>query len=244
MSTPGAGVLYVVATPIGNLADTSTRMLEVLGSVDRIAAEDTRRTGRFLAAHGIEGRLESCHDHNEARKAPRLVEELVAGSSLALVTDAGTPGVSDPAYHLVRLAIDAGVRVVAVPGPSAVLTALVLSGLPMDRFVFEGFPPRRPGPLRRRLEELAELPHTLVFFETPPRLPALVRAAAATLGDRPVAIGRELTKLHEEVWRGTLEGWLAAAGDRRLRGELTVVIAGATRHWRRAQRRRGGEAPA
>jgi 16S rRNA (cytidine1402-2'-O)-methyltransferase len=231
-----AGVLVVVATPIGNLADASPRALEALQRADRVAAEDTRRTGRLLAAHGVEARLDSYHDHNEARVAPRLIERLVAGESIALVTDAGTPGVSDPAYHLIRLAIDAGVRVEAVPGPSAVLVALVVSGLPMDRFVFEGFPPRKKGPLARRLEALAPLPHTLVFFEAPPRLDGFLRQTLEVLGDRPLAVCRELTKLHEEVWRGTLSGWLEGKSGKPPRGEVTVVVGGATRALRRDRR--------
>ncbi len=230
-----AGVLYVVATPIGNLSDTSSRALEVLGTVDRIAAEDTRRTRRLLTAHGLKGRLESCHDHNEGRVGPRLVERLIEGESVALVTDAGTPGVSDPAYRLVRLAIDAGLRVEAIPGPSALLAALVVAGLPMDRFVFEGFLPRRPGPLRRRLEALAALPHTLVFFEAPPRVPKLMAAILEVLGDRPLAVCRELTKLHEEVYRGTVQAWLEEAAERRLRGEVTLVVGGDTRRRRQAE---------
>lgn len=225
-----SGVLFVVATPIGNLADLSPRARVVLGQVDRIAAEDTRRTGRLLAAHGLAGRLVSYHEHNEERAAARLAALLEAGESIALVTDAGTPGVSDPAYRLVRRAIAAGVRVEAVPGPSAVLAALAVSGLPTDRFVFEGFPPRRAGPRRRRLEGLAALPHTLIFFEAPWRVAKLLEVVAEVFGDdRQLAVCRELTKLHEEVWRGTVGDWLAQERDRRLRGEVTLVVGGAVR---------------
>jgi 16S rRNA (cytidine1402-2'-O)-methyltransferase len=231
------GVLYVVATPIGNLADTTARAVEVLGRVDRIAAEDTRRTRRLLSAHGIGARLESYHDHNEDRMAPRLVRGLVAGESVALVTDAGTPGISDPAYRLIQQAIASGVRVESIPGASAVLTALVVSGLPMDRFVFEGFPPRRPGQLRRRLAALAELPHTLVFFENPARLKKFLDAVHEVLGDRPLAVCRELTKLHEQVWRGSVDEWLAASAPTELRGEITVVLGGLARTTRRRRAR-------
>ncbi|HWN83174.1 MAG TPA: 16S rRNA (cytidine(1402)-2'-O)-methyltransferase, partial [Candidatus Udaeobacter sp.] len=165
------GVLYLVATPIGNLADITLRALSVLRDVDRIAAEDTRTTRRLLDRHGIENaNLASFHAHNEATMASRLAGELLAGRSLALVTDAGTPGVSDPGFTLVREALAIGAPVVPIPGPSAVLAALAGSGLPMARFLFEGFPPRRSGPRRRMLESLAQLPHTLVFFEAPPRL--------------------------------------------------------------------------
>lgn len=231
----GRGVLYLVATPIGNLADVTLRALEVLGQVHRIAAEDTRQVRKLLDRHSVRAAvLEPYHARNEARVAPRLAERLERGESIALVTDAGTPGVSDPAYLLTRAALAAGARVVPIPGPSAVLAALVASGLPTDRFLFEGFPPRRPGPRRRALERLADLPHTLVFFEAPPRLRAFLADVLAVLGDRELAVARELTKLHEEVWRGTVAGYLAEAPEAPVRGEVTVVVEGRTRTRRRA----------
>jgi 16S rRNA (cytidine1402-2'-O)-methyltransferase len=223
------GTLYVIATPIGNLSDVTLRALAILREVDRIAAEDTRTTRRLLARHALSGRLEPYHEHNEAVMAPRLAARLAAGESLALVTDAGTPGVSDPAYTLIRATLAAGARVVPIPGPSAVLAALVGSGLPMARFLFEGFPPRKPGPRRRMLETLRDLPHTLVFFEAPPRLASFLVDVLAVLGDRAIAVGRELTKVHETIWRGTVAGYLAQAGGPP-KGEVTVVVAGAVRH--------------
>jgi len=238
---PESGVLYLVATPIGNLADVTLRALEILGRVDRIAAEDTRHVRKLFERHGIPAPvLEPYHARNEASVAGRLAERLRRGESLALVTDAGTPGVSDPGYRLTRAALAVGARVVSIPGPSAVLAALVCSGLPTDRFVFEGFPPRRPGPRRRALARLAELPHTLVFFEAPPRLRGFLGDVMAVLGDRPLAVGRELTKLHEEVWRGSVSAYLAVAAARPPRGEVTVVVGGRSR----AEARAAGRAPA
>jgi 16S rRNA (cytidine1402-2'-O)-methyltransferase len=226
---PPAGILYVVATPIGNLADVTLRALTVLAEVDRIAAEDTRTTRRLLDRHGITGRkLAAYHEHNEAVEARRLAQHLAAGESLALVTDAGTPGVSDPAYTLIREALAVGARVIPIPGPSAVLAALVGSGLPMARFLFEGFPSRRPGPRRRMLGTLKDLPHTLVFFEAAPRLGGFLADVLAVLGDRAIAIGRELTKVHETFWRGTVGAYLAA-GVPPPRGEVTVLVEGVSR---------------
>jgi 16S rRNA (cytidine1402-2'-O)-methyltransferase len=223
------GILYVVATPIGNLADITLRALTVLRDVDRIAAEDTRTTRGLLTRHGIEhATLEPFHAHNEATMARRLAGHLAAGRSLALVTDAGTPGVSDPAFLLVREALAVGAQVIPIPGPSAVLAGLAGSGLSMARFLFEGFPPRRSGPRRRMLESLVDLPHTLVFFEAPPRLASFLADVEAVLGDRKLAIGRELTKLHETFWRGTVSGYLAAQLPPP-RGEVTVLVAGAAR---------------
>ncbi len=238
------GVLYIVATPIGNLDDITLRALEVLGKVDRIAAEDTRQVRKLLDRHGIEARvLEPFHAHNEARMAGRLAARLESGESMALVTDAGTPGVSDPAYLLVKAALRVGATVEAIPGASAVLAALTSSGLPTDHFLFEGFPPRRPGARRRALVRLAELPHSLVFFEAPARLRGFLTDVLAVLGDRPLAVARELTKRHEEIWRGTVAEYLEASLPPP-RGEVTVVIAGRSRAERvrsgRSSRPQGG----
>ncbi len=230
-SKPRAGAepgLWLVATPIGNLDDVSGRALAVLASVDRIACEDTRHTGRLLARYGIAGRLVSYHEHNAARVRPGLIRTLAGGGSVALVADAGTPLISDPGYRLVRAALDAGLRVTGCPGPSAPLLALILSGLPTDRFYVGGFLPPRQGPRRRALAALRLLDATLVFLESPRRLAGALSDMAATLGPRPAAVARELTKRHEEVRRGTLDrlaGHYASAGAPR--GEVVVVVDGA-----------------
>jgi 16S rRNA (cytidine1402-2'-O)-methyltransferase len=224
---PG-GILYVVATPIGNLEDVTLRALRVLGEVDLIAAEDTRRTQRLLARHGIARPMTSYYDAVERERAPRIVEKLVAGASVALVSDAGTPGIADPGYHLVRGALAAGVRVVPIPGPSSVTALVSVAGLPAERFVFEGFLPTRPGPRAERLRALAGEPRALVFLEAARRLEAFLVAAREALGDRPAVIGRELTKLHEEILRGTLDVLVARVAEgAELKGEVTVVIGGA-----------------
>ena len=209
------GVLYVVATPIGNLEDVTLRALRILGEVDLIAAEDTRRTQRLLARHGIARPLTSYYDAVERERAPRIVEKLVAGASVALVSDAGTPGIADPGYHLVRGALAAGVRVVPIPGASSVTALVSVAGFPAERFVFEGFLPTRPGPRADRLRALATESRAIVFLEATRRLAAFLDAARDVLGaDRPAAIGRELTKLHEELLRGTLSELAAVIAAR------------------------------
>jgi len=223
-----AGTLYVVATPIGNLEDVTLRALRVLREVDLIAAEDTRRTRTLLGRHGIARPLTSYYDAVERARAPAIVARLQAGASVALVSDAGTPGIADPGYHLVRGALAAGVPVVPVPGPSA-LTALVsVAGFPAERFVFEGFLPSRPGPRAARLAALAHEPRALVFFEAARRLAPFLAAAEAALGDREAALARELTKRHEEILRGSLSELRERVARRAsLRGEVTVLVAGA-----------------
>ena len=225
---PGAEPgLWLVATPIGNLEDISQRALAVLASVDRVACEDTRRTGRLLARHGIEARLVSYHEHNAARVRPTLIRALRGGGSVALVSDAGTPLISDPGYKLVRATLEAGARVTGCPGPSAPLLALILSGLPTDRFYFGGFLPNRKRPRRQALAALRPLDATLVFLESPRRLAASLEDMAATFGPRQAAVARELTKLHEELRRGTLDklaGHYEAAGAPK--GEVVVVVDG------------------
>jgi 16S rRNA (cytidine1402-2'-O)-methyltransferase len=224
-----SGLLVLAGTPIGDPADASPRLVGELAGADVVAAEDTRRLRRLARDLGVEvpGRVLSYFDQNESARTPELVEALLGGARVLLVTDAGMPSVSDPGYRLVAAAVAAGVRVTAVPGPSAVLTALALSGLPVDRFCFEGFLPRKAGERARRLAELAGEPRTTVFFEAPHRLAASLSAMAEALGaDRPAAVCRELTKTYEEVRRGPLNelaAW-AAAG---VRGEVTVVVAGA-----------------
>ena len=225
-----AGRLYVVATPIGNLGDVTVRAREVLGRVAAVAAEDTRHTGRLLAALGISRPLVSLHEHNERERMPALLARLQAGEDLAIVSDAGTPLVSDPGYHLVRAAVEAGIEVVAVPGASAVIAALSVAGLPTDRFCFEGFLPARAAARRSRLAELAQETRTMVFYEAPQRLAEFLADAAAACGDgRRAVLARELTKLHERTYHGTLaELALRARQDADLqRGEIVVIVAGA-----------------
>lgn len=218
-----------MATPIGNLDDLSPRAAAALAGADLVAAEDTRRTRVLLDRLGASVPLTSYHEHNEERRAGELLDRVERGEVVAVATDAGTPLVSDPGYRLVVAAVERGVRVEAVPGPSAVLQALVLSGLPTDRFAFEGFLPRKAGLRRRRLEALADDPRTLVFFVAPHRAADDLAAMADAFGDeRRGAIARELTKLHEEVVRGPLRELAARAAAVQPRGEVTAVVAGAT----------------
>jgi len=218
--------LYVVATPIGHARDITLRALDVLRGCDSIAAEDTRVTAKLLAIHGISRRLTPYNDHNAAQERPKLLQRLRGGERIALVSDAGTPLVSDPGYKLVREALADGLHVEAIPGASALLAALVLSGLPSDRFLFAGFLPSRPGERRATLEELKAVPASLVFFESPRRLAESLPDLAAVLGDRAAAVGRELTKLHQEVRRGSLVELAAHYGQAEPpRGEVTLVVA-------------------
>jgi len=222
-------VLVLAGTPIGDPADASPRLVRELAGADVVAAEDTRRLRRLARDLGVEltGRVVSYYDANEAGHTPKLVEAMQAGQRVLLVTDAGMPSVSDPGYRLVAAAVEAGLPVTAVPGPSAVLTALALSGLPVDRFCFEGFLPRKAGERARRLAELATEPRTMVFFEAPHRLAVALTAMADGLGaDRPAAVCREMTKTYEEVRRAGLAELAAWAADG-VRGEVTVVVAGA-----------------
>ena len=229
MTDAGRGVVVLAATPIGQVGDAPPRLAAELAGADVIAAEDTRRLARLLRELEVtpRGRILSYHEHNEASRTAELVERLAAGERVVLVTDAGMPSVSDPGYRLVRAAVEAGHHVTAVPGPSAVLTALAVSGLPVDRFCFEGFLPRRAGERRRVLQDLAHERRTMVFFEAPHRLPAsLVDLAAAFGADRAAAVCRELTKTYEEVRRGSLAELTTWAADG-VRGEITVVVGGA-----------------
>lgn len=217
--------LYVLATPIGNARDISLRALEVLKGCTVIAAEDTRVTAKLLAIHGVSKPLIAYNDHNGQQMRPKILARLEQGEAVVLVSDAGTPLVSDPGYKLVRAAIAAGLPVVAIPGPSAVLTGLTLSGLPSDRFLFAGFLPPRAGERQTALEELKALRATLIFFESAQRLCETLAAMAEVLGDRPSAVARELTKLHEEVRRGTLcelAAHYAKAGAPK--GEVTLLV--------------------
>jgi 16S rRNA (cytidine1402-2'-O)-methyltransferase len=226
----GWGRLYVVATPIGNRGDLSARARATLETCSVIAAEDTRHTGALLRAFGIATPLLSLHDHNEAARAPELIARLQGGASIALVSDAGTPAISDPGFELVRRAAAAGLEVVAVPGPCAAVAALSISALPSDRFCFEGFLPARAGARRARLTQLGTEPRTLVFYESPHRVVETLAECAAVFGAaRPAAVAREITKLHETVYRGTLSELAArAAIDADLaRGEIVLLVGGA-----------------
>lgn len=224
-----AGALYVVATPIGNLDDISARALRVLREVALIAAEDTRHSLRLLQHFGIETPLQACHDHNEREQGGRLIARLQAGESVALISDAGTPLISDPGYHLVRQARAAGIRVVPVPGPSAVIAALSAAGLPSDRFIFEGFLPAKSVARRARLEGLREEPRTLIFYEAPHRLLESLEALRDTLGaEREVVLARELTKTFETIKGmpvGELCEWVRADANQQ-RGECVLLVAG------------------
>ncbi len=222
-----AGTLYVVSTPIGNLEDITHRALRVLREVEVIAAEDTRRTRILLDNYRIERPLISFYEHNEAQKAPVLIRKLEEGANVAIVSEAGTPLISDPGYRLVQLAIARGITIVPIPGPSAVIAALIISGLPAGRFVFEGFLPKKAGKRRSRLEELRDEERTLIFYESPRRISKLLKEMLETLGNRHVAVARELTKKFEEVLRGTIAEVLAHFAERPPLGEVTIVVDGA-----------------
>ncbi len=221
------GCLYLVATPIGNLEDITLRALRVLGEADLVACEDTRQTQKLLRHYGLRKRLVSYHEHNEMLRAPELVLELEQGACVALVSDAGMPGLSDPGYRLVTLCIRHGIPVVPVPGPSALVAALAASGLPVDEFVFVGFLPARAGERRRRLQELAREPRTLVLYEAPHRICETVADALELLGDRPAVLAREVTKLHEEFLRGWLSELRSRLKGKPPKGEITLLIGAA-----------------
>jgi 16S rRNA (cytidine1402-2'-O)-methyltransferase len=222
------GTLYVVPTPIGNLEDITLRALRVLHEVTLIAAEDTRTTGRLLAHYEIDTPQISYHEHNKIARLDRVLEALAAGD-VALVSDAGTPGLSDPGYELIRAALDAGVRVEPLPGASAVIPAVVASGLPTDSFTYLGFLPRRSGARRNALEAVRDAPRTLVMYESPHRLLAALEDVRDVLGEREVCVARELTKLYEEFWRGPVGEAIAHFTETPPRGEITLVVEGAGR---------------
>jgi len=230
MSAPDAttrGILYVVATPIGNMDDITLRALKVLQSVDRIAAEDTRHTRRLLAHHGIQTPLVSYHEHNERQRTAELLASMARGESIALVSDAGTPAISDPGYVLVHEAVLNGIAVSPIPGASALVSALSASGLPTDAFIFLGFPPRKSGRRQRELESLSEERRTLIWYESPHRIVTFLEDVQRVMGDRFAVIGREITKHYEEFLRGPLSelvGEMRARGD--IRGEITLLVAG------------------
>jgi 16S rRNA (cytidine1402-2'-O)-methyltransferase len=223
------GILYLVATPIGNLEDITLRAVRILSEADVVAAEDTRRTRRLLDHHGISVRMVSLFEHNERARVPGLLRRLRAGERVAVVTDAGSPGVSDPGYPLVRAAVAEGLRVESVPGPSAVIAALQVSGLPTDAFVFAGFLPVKRGARRRRLEELSGRRETVVAFESPHRIVECLGDLEEIWGGRPIVLGRELTKLYEDVLRGTAREVREALTPEKRRGEMVLVLGGRTR---------------
>jgi 16S rRNA (cytidine1402-2'-O)-methyltransferase len=222
------GILYIVATPIGNLEDMTLRGVRTLKEVDLIAAEDTRHTRVLLNHFDIHTPLTSYHEHNETTKAPQLIERLARGANIALVSDAGTPAISDPGYRLVSSSIAAGIRVSPVPGVSAVTAVLSASGLPTDRFVFEGFLPANKTERRSRLQRLRSERRTLVFYEAPHRLKESLEDLYEILGDRDVVLAREVSKVHEEFWRGSLSNARREASQRKFLGEITLVVKGSS----------------
>ncbi len=224
---PKPGTLYIVATPIGNLEDMTFRGVRILQTVNLIAAEDTRHTGKLLQHFQIKTPQISYHEHNRQSRIPELLEYMANGQAIALVSDAGMPGISDPGYELVIACIDAGITVVPIPGASAVITALSAAGLPTDRFVFEGFLPAKAGKRREYLESLQTESRTLIFYESPYRLQESLQDLATVWGgDRQIVLARELTKLYEEFWRGTIAEAIAHYSQREPQGEYTLVVAG------------------
>jgi len=222
-----AGRLYLIATPIGNLGDVSDRVRETLANVSLIAAEDTRRTGSLLKHLGIQARMTSYHDHNERQKWPRLVETLEAGEDVAIVSDAGMPGIADPGWHIIQAAIERDIEISVIPGPTAFAMALVLSGLPVDRFTFEGYVPKKPGARKRLFDELTNEQRTMVFYETPYRIERTLAEMVGVFGEhRRASVSRELTKLHEETIRGTLSQLVEHVRTRPPKGEFVIVVAG------------------
>ncbi len=222
MIEPG---LYIVATPIGNLKDISIRALEILRTVNTIACEDTRRTGLLLKHFSITNRLLPYHEFNKIKQAPYLIDLIKKGGAVAVVSDAGTPGISDPGFYLVREAIKNNINVIPVPGPSAILSALVISGLPTDRFVFEGYLPKRPGKRNKRLVALNQEQRTIILFESPMRINKLLREIFEAMGDREIVLARELTKKFESCQRGPVSRLIKELGDK-IRGEFVVLIKG------------------
>jgi len=223
-----SGGLYVVATPIGHLEDITLRAIKTLNGVDLIAAEDTRHTSRLLSHYRIRTPLISCHEHNERQRTPELIDKIRSGAAVALVSDAGTPSVSDPGYRLVRAAVEHGLNVFPIPGVSAVIAGLCASGLPTDAFVFLGFAPKKMGKRMDLLASLAEEPRTLVFYESPRRVARFLDDIRSVLGDRLAVLAREMTKLHEEFIRGTLSEILIVLADRpEVKGECTLLVDGA-----------------
>ncbi len=223
------GVLYLVPTPIGNLRDITQRALEVLRSSELIACEDTRLSGRLLSHFEIKKPLISYHDFNEEKQVPKLLEVILSGGDVSVITDAGSPGLSDPAYRIIRAAIDKNITISPLPGPNALIPALTGSGLPLDRFFFEGFLPNKSASRKNRLDKLKEMKHTLIFYESPHRIVKTVTDALEVLGDRPACVAREISKVYEEYIRGTLSEILEKISSRKMRGEIVLIIEGIVR---------------
>jgi len=223
------GTLYIVATPIGNMEDITLRAIRVLKEADLIAAEDTRHTRNLLNKYGIETPLTSYHDHNKEEKAPVLLARMLEGKNIALVSDAGTPGISDPGYFLINLAVDQKIPVIPIPGATAAITALSISGLPTDRFVFEGFLPVKQTARIKKLNELASEERTLIFYEAPHKIIKTIEDMISVFGDRNAVVTRELTKIHEEVMRAKLSDILKHLKQKTVKGELTIIVHGASK---------------
>lgn len=220
------GKIYLVPTPIGNLGDITRRAIETLQAVDLVACEDTRVSGRLLKSLNLKKKLISYHEFNERARSAQLVRDVQQGKTVAVITDAGSPGISDPAYRIVKTAIESGLPVEALPGPSALLPALTASGLPTDRFTFEGFLPNRTTARRKRLTEIKPYPHTLVFYESPHRVHRCLDDMLLVLGDRPACLAREISKKFETYIRGALSGIIEEIGRKAVKGEIVLVVAG------------------
>ncbi len=229
MNNDEDGILFLVSTPIGNLDDMTKRAVDTLKNSDIIACEDTRRTSRLLKRYGIDKPLESYHDHNKEKKTPYLLKLLGKGKMISLVSDSGTPCISDPGFYLVKNTIEKGFRLLPLPGASALLSALIVSGLATDRFVFEGFLPKKKGRRGKRLEQLKEEERTIILFESPFRLLSLLTGLHEIFGERKVSISRELTKMYEETIRGTLSELIIHFSNKKPKGEFVIVVEGAKR---------------
>ncbi len=231
--TENPGRIYLVPTPIGNLADLTQRAIDVLSAVDMVACEDTRVSGNLLKKLGLKKRLISYHDFNEAERAAQLIRQVRDGQNIAVITDAGSPGISDPAYRIVKAAVENGIDLIPLPGATALIPALTASGLPTDRFFFEGFLPVKSAARRKRLETLATYEHTLVFYESPHRVQKTLTDMLSVLGNRPACLSREISKKFEEHLRGPLEFLVAETSKRSIKGEIVLTVAGLTRKQRK-----------
>ncbi len=230
------GILYLVATPIGNLSDITFRAVETLKSVDLVVCEDTRHSQLLLSHYGIKKPLLSCHDFSESRRAPAIIEKLKSGQNVALISDAGTPGIADPGYRLIRAAVEEGIRVEAIPGPSAILAALVVSGLPMHDFIFEGFLPVKSGQKKAKLLSFKDEERTVIFYESPHRLLKTLELIRQTLGDIEIVVARELTKKFEEVVRKKVSEIIAYFSKKKILGEFVVMFNLSVCHFERSEK--------